>query len=111
MSVTRDRQQLWMLENWLAVSATTGAQRDRRARLRTYLNETCEHEWSDASGWGGSPRGTHQCNWCHDVLSPDEWRDLNRSIAASRTAERKPEPTRELRDPAQVINTHLEEPA
>lgn len=97
MSITRDRQELWRLENAFSVSATNETQREICQRLKTYLSETCEHEWWDAAGWGGTPRGTHQCNWCHKVVDPDEWRAINRN----RT-------TTEPRDPATVDTAHVE---
>lgn len=70
--ITRDRQELWRLENFLAVGGTTEAHRERHLRLYRYLCDTCEHEWSDVSGWGNSPKGTRQCSWCNVVLRPGE---------------------------------------
>lgn len=68
----RDRQELWWLDNFLAVNATTDAQRARQQRLHRYLCETCPHEWADVSGWGGTPQGTKQCSWCSHVLMPGD---------------------------------------
>ncbi|HKO27587.1 MAG TPA: hypothetical protein VJU80_09035 [Solirubrobacteraceae bacterium] len=70
--ITTDRRELWRLEGFLAVNGTTEAHRERRLRLYRYLCDTCEHEWSDVSGWGGSPKGTRQCSWCNVVLAPGE---------------------------------------
>lgn len=67
-----DRRELWRLENFLAVNSTNQSQRDRRLSLYRYLCDTCEHEWMDVMGWGGSPRGTRQCSWCNAVLAPGE---------------------------------------
>ena len=70
--MTQDRRMLWSLEAFLMVQGTTEAHRDERLRLYRYLCDTCEHEWSDVSGWGGSPKGTRQCSWCNWVLAPGE---------------------------------------
>ena len=75
-NAAKDRQQLWWLASFLCINGTNETHRERGRRLREYLCETCEREWNDVSGWGGSPKGTHQCDWCHLVLSPAEWRDL-----------------------------------
>ena len=70
--IMRDRQELWRLENFLAVNGATEAHKERQLRLYRYLCDTCEHEWGDVSGWGGSPKGTRQCTWCNAVLAPSE---------------------------------------
>jgi len=70
--IIRDRRELWHLENFLAVNGTTETHRERHLRLYRYLCDTCEHEWRDVSGYGGSPKGTRQCSWCNAVLAPGE---------------------------------------
>lgn len=85
--VSRDRRELWLLDNYLAVNGTNPGQRERRRLLHQYLCETCTHEWADVSGWGGSPEGTHQCSWCNEVLTPEEWRDPHADRAAGETGE------------------------
>jgi hypothetical protein len=70
--VTEDRRELWRLVNFLAVNGTTPSHHERQLRLYRYLCDTCEHEWQDVSGWGGSPKGTRQCSWCNTVLAPGE---------------------------------------
>jgi hypothetical protein len=70
--ISRDRRELWRLEGFLAINGTTATHRERQLRLYRYLVDTCEHEWSDVRGWGGSPRGTRQCSWCNWVLAPGE---------------------------------------
>lgn len=69
----RDRQELWHLESFLMVNGTNKGHQERRLRLYRYLCETCPHDYQDVSGWGGCPKGTHQCSWCNVVLDPDEW--------------------------------------
>lgn len=69
---SRDRQELWRLDNFLAVNGTNPGQHERRLRLYRYLCATCEHEWSDVSGWGGCPKGTRQCQWCNLVALPGD---------------------------------------
>lgn len=68
--LSADRRELWWLESFLAVNGTTPRQHDRRLMLYRYLCLTCTHCWSDVSGWGGSPKGTRQCDWCNYVLAP-----------------------------------------
>lgn len=77
-TVDTDRRELWWLENFLAVNATTPRQRERQRLLREYLDRTCVHEFTDVSGWGGSPAGTYQCRWCSHAAFPDDpdYRDL-----------------------------------
>lgn len=70
--ITPDRKRLWGLESFLMVNGTTEAHREQRLRLYRYLCETCEHEWGDVSGWGGSPKGTYQCRWCNLAAFPDD---------------------------------------
>lgn len=85
--VSRDRRELWLLDNYLAVNGTNPGQHERRRLLHQYLCETCTHEWADVSGWGGSPEGTHQCSWCNEVLTPEEWRESHAARAAGETGE------------------------
>ena len=70
--LSADRRELWWLESFLAVNGTTPAHHERRLVLYRYLCATCTHAWMDVSGWGGSPKGTRQCDWCHHVLAPGE---------------------------------------
>lgn len=84
-TVDTDRRELWWLENFLAVNATTDRQRERHRLLNRYLCETCVHDFRDASGWGGCPQGTHQCSWCNKPTFPND-ADHRELMEASRLA-------------------------
>jgi hypothetical protein len=61
-----DRRWLHRIEGALAVSATTGAQRQLAADLHAYLAETCEHHLVPYDGDEDIPPHT-QCLWCDET--------------------------------------------
>jgi hypothetical protein len=72
-----DRRMLWHIESVLSVNAPIGSRLAQLGRdLRSYLNETCGHHWSeyqpDPDNESDVP-AHRQCLWCHDVewLAPD----------------------------------------
>jgi hypothetical protein len=72
-----DRRMLWHIESTLAACAPIGSRLSQLAGdLRSYLNATCEHHWSeyqpDPENENDVP-AHRQCLWCHDVewLGPD----------------------------------------
>lgn len=88
-ALTPDRQQLWWLESFLAINDTTPAHRERQQRLSKYLHKTCDHSWSDVSGWAGCKPGTHQCDHCNKVVSRKELDALRAALAPTPEAEQE----------------------
>ena len=71
-----DRRMLWHIESVLAVNAGNDRLRQLGRDLRSYLNETCGHHWSEyrPDPTNEDDIAAHrQCLWCHDVewLAPD----------------------------------------
>jgi hypothetical protein len=69
IATPQDHRWLWHLEGELSLRAPLGSPLDfLRRRLRSYLNETCQHHWTDSEGDEVIP-AHRQCLWCCDV----EW--------------------------------------
>jgi hypothetical protein len=66
-----DRRWLWRIESDLAVSAANDGLRQLARDIRAYLNETCEHHWSEWRAADDIP-AHRQCLWCCDVDWIDE---------------------------------------
>jgi hypothetical protein len=70
-----DRRMLWHLEGALTVAATNDTLRQLATDLRAYLNETCQHHWTDYDPETGIP-AHRQCLWCcgveWSVAGPDQ---------------------------------------